>query len=356
MSETAFSTEPGDQLLQDYLRANEETESERQLSVLMSQSADPVIQGIIHYKLQRLSIEYDSVRAAQDLEDIRSEVIVEVLSVLRDLKTDVGAGPIRDFRAYVAAITFRACSEYLRKKRPQRASLKDKARYVLNRSPEFALWQDASGDWLCGLAMWRDQTAGTSGATEPICTSPLLDDPQFGLADGNTLEPRDLIRAILNRAGRPLRFDSLIPLLADASGIKDDALGEGSELIERLPDLRASVATEVEQRIYLERVWEEIKQLPPNQRSALLLNLTDRNGNGVIALLPGIGIASLAEIAAAVDMTVERLAEIWEDLPLNDAAIAQTLGVRRQQVINLRKSARERLARRTRGLLKGTTA
>jgi len=38
-------------------------------------------------------------------------------------------------------------------------------------------------------------------------------------------------------------------------------------------------------------------------------------------------------------------------LPLEDAAIAERLGLTRQQVINLRKSARARLARRMRGLL-----
>jgi len=45
-------------------------------------------------------------------------------------------------------------------------------------------------------------------------------------------------------------------------------------------------------------------------------------------------------------MPVERLASLWNKLPLQDADIALLLGITRQQVINLRKSARERLARR----------
>jgi hypothetical protein len=45
-------------------------------------------------------------------------------------------------------------------------------------------------------------------------------------------------------------------------------------------------------------------------------------------------------------MTSDRLAAIWEELPLDDQAIASILGVTRQQVINLRKSGRERLQRR----------
>jgi hypothetical protein len=45
----------------------------------------------------------------------------------------------------------------------------------------------------------------------------------------------------------------------------------------------------------------------------------------------------------------EKLAEIWNDLPLEDTAIAAVLQVTQQQVINLRKSVRERVARRMRG-------
>jgi hypothetical protein len=45
-------------------------------------------------------------------------------------------------------------------------------------------------------------------------------------------------------------------------------------------------------------------------------------------------------------MTKEEFAEIWNHLPLDDNRIAEILNLTRQQVINLRKSARERLARR----------
>jgi hypothetical protein len=40
---------------------------------------------------------------------------------------------------------------------------------------------------------------------------------------------------------------------------------------------------------------------------------------------------------------------MWESLPLDDTAIADRLNLTRQQVINLRKAARMRLARRMAG-------
>ena len=45
-------------------------------------------------------------------------------------------------------------------------------------------------------------------------------------------------------------------------------------------------------------------------------------------------------------LRAEELAGMWNSLPLDDRGIAERLGITRQQVINLRKSARARLARR----------
>jgi hypothetical protein len=50
-----------------------------------------------------------------------------------------------------------------------------------------------------------------------------------------------------------------------------------------------------------------------------------------------------------LELTGEKFAAIWNELPLEDARIAELLGLTRQQVINARKSGRERLARRLKG-------
>ena len=48
-----------------------------------------------------------------------------------------------------------------------------------------------------------------------------------------------------------------------------------------------------------------------------------------------------------LEMPPGELVRIWNDLPLEDQRIGQRLGLDRQRVINLRKSARERLNRKT---------
>lgn len=115
----------------------------------------------------------------------------------------------------------------------------------------------------------------------------------------------------------------------------------------QIADNRDPISIETERRHQLQRIWAEIKELPPRQRAALLLNLRDEGGRGIVDLWIIIGITTPEAMAQALSMETEQFAQVWKDLPLDDNQIAQLLGLTRQQVINLRKSARERLGRRS---------
>src|SRR5262249_52538998 len=86
--------------------------------------------------------------------------------------------------------------------------------------------------------------------------------------------------------------------------------------------------------------------LPVRQRLALLLNLRDATGAGLLWLMPVAGIATIRQIARALEIPDAEFARLWRDMPLDDATIGARLGCSRQQVINLRMSARKRLANR----------
>ena len=60
-------------------------------------------------------------------------------------------------------------------------------------------------------------------------------------------------------------------------------------------------AWRIEKKMFLQRLWEELTQLPVNQRAALLLNLKDASGFGCITLFPAIGIATIRQLAAALE-------------------------------------------------------
>ncbi|HEU4386152.1 MAG TPA: hypothetical protein VFV34_00035, partial [Blastocatellia bacterium] len=346
------TVEPLDPLLQDYVRSIDDRETAIHLSTLISQHAEPIIRRTIRHKLNLAFDNTESVTDRQELEDLHGDAILEVFSVLRELKHGRRRKNIRDFRGYVATIGYRVCSTYLRKKRPQRASLKDRVRYLLSNRVDLAVWKNESEEWLCGRASWRDHGDQSVVHHLPDCSEVLEERNQIHVgADKFDLE--ELIGDVFSRTGKPVLLDALIAFLVQASGTRDELNEQLDEGLETQLAYGADVSTELEQRLYLERVWVEIAQLPVKQRTALLLNLTDRSGNGVIALLPGVGIASFREIAATLEMTAEQLAAVWGDLPLSDAAIAQRLEVTRQQVINLRKSARQRLMRRTRDFAQG---
>lgn len=345
-----------DALLTPYLCAALESEAETFLTQLLSAHAAPIMAGIIRRQLQVYGAGKNNARS-QEAEDLHGEIVVQLLTRLRDSKLQPGGDEIGDFRGYVAVVTYHACHQYLRQKYPQRWRLKNKLRYLLTHREHFALWESAGREWFCGLATWRKQSQLPARAGQ---LQRLREQPEIlqraGLISGNAqrAELTELVSAIFQTVGVPVEFDELIGVVADLREIKEhhvssrvDEERETSEA--RLPDPRASVATEVEQRSYLQRLWSEILQLPQSQRLALLLNLRDAQ-ESVIALLPLAGVASLREIAAALALPVEELARLWNALPLDDATIAARLGVSRQQVINLRKAARARLGRRMQAL------
>ena len=136
--------------------------------------------------------------------------------------------------------------------------------------------------------------------------------------------------------------------------IKDRPKGadnDDKENAKNSPSKEPRELTQVEMREHLTLLWAEIKVLSVRQRWALLSNLRDEKGNGLISALPQCGIASPLEIAAVLEIEPDKLIEFWDRFPLKDAETADRFGISSQQVINLRKAARERLARRRRKIL-----
>ena len=172
----------------------------------------------------------------------------------------------------------------------------------------------------------------------------------FPKKHGRDVPPVELLTAIFERAAHPVEFERLVALAAEFWQITDSPL-ESVDNPEREPDkesinLTPGVDVLLEQRLYLEKLWSEVCELPVLQRAALLLNLRDAQGGSAIFFIPHLGIASQKQIAEILGLPEQEFSTLWNDLPLDDARIAEMFGVTRQQVINLRKTARERLVRR----------
>ncbi len=342
---TTIETDP---VLLPYLTAQNEYEADVHLTRLLNENIEPLVKNIIGYKL-RVSFNSSS---PQEAEDVFSETIVNLLTHLSELRSN-NQQPIKNFRSYTAVTTYRACSEYLRRKYPQRHSLKNKLRYFLNNQTGFAIWEDDSEELIAGFSRFQHDKTKQATHSEIQNYQDKLNDFERnhllrGSAQGCSLN--DLLTAFFNWTEKPVEIDSLVGIVASLWQIKDvqskNVEEENETALENLADTKSGFANELDQRSYLSRLWNEIKEMSPKHCAALLLNLRDEQNGCVLDLFLFTGIASFKEIAVALGKTEEWLAEIWNGLPLEDALIAKHLELERQQVINLRKTARLRLARK----------
>jgi hypothetical protein len=338
-------SEGSDPLLAPFLGARDEATAESLLAALIHEHADPVIAKILKTKLRVSLNGSQGNEQNQDALDIASELRATLIADLRSVQQDRNKKSIASFPDFVAHKTYSACADYFREKNPRRWRLKNLLRYQLKQNPRFALWKAENNRWYAGLSEWQ----GTAGDSVPGQLSAAIQE-SFAARHADDVTPIELLNAVFARAGRPLEFDRVVALSAEFWRITDSP-SESVDNPEREPDKDLVNSTPgvdllLEQRLYLDQLWQQVCELPVLQRAALLLNLRDAQGGSAIFFIPYLDIASRQQIAEILGLPVAEFLALWNELPLDDARIAEMFGVTRQQVINLRKTARERLLRR----------
>jgi DNA-directed RNA polymerase specialized sigma24 family protein len=336
-----------DPSLLPFLTADDALEEGAALARLNAEQIEPIIKRGVGYKLRLYPFHLDRNLRRPEFDEIYNDIQVRLLKRLRALKQDPAQNQITNLRGYVATVTRNTCDEYLRQRYPLRRSLKDKVRHHLLTHAEFALWEDADHNWLAGLSGWQNGDRVVHGALAD--TGGALRE-QLQSIDVQRLQLHDLITIIFDVARAPLELDQLTALIAGFWGIEDHAVESLDENLWTTLEYQAGVdsdpVTIIEQRQLLQLLWREIGKLPRRQRVALLLNLKNPNGINIITLFPATGIATFEEIAQTLEIPAAEFEQLWADLPLDDLRLAAFLGATRQQVINLRKTARERLLKR----------
>lgn len=311
-----------DPLLETLIGARDEESREAALEVIVMTHAHPTARRVVaRYRST-------SALSTEDAEDIVGTVHLRLVRRLRAL-TIARDEPIERLEDYVATLTYHVIYDHLRRRFPERMRFKNRLRYTLDRDPRFAIWPTQAGI-ICGLSEWKKEPRQVRGELR---------------GDWSALRgqaPADAVASVLRDVNAPILLDDLVRALGEVWHI-GNAMARSDVT---LADLRPGVDSEVEARDFIARLWREILMLPEQQRAALLLNLRDDEGGNAVALLVMLGIATIDAIAAAVGLAPEALAELWNDLPIADQRIGEMLQRTRQQVINLRKSARARLTRR----------
>ncbi|HET9713620.1 MAG TPA: hypothetical protein VFP64_17145 [Pyrinomonadaceae bacterium] len=336
-----------DHLLLQFVEAKDEEQADLWLVTLIDEHAVPIVREILGSSL-RFPLNNNGAASTQDANDLFNDIITNLLSRLRNIRSNRAPGAITDFRGYIAATAYNACNLYLRQKYPRRSRLKNRLRYLLSHDETFALWTNEASGLICGFAQWRNKGA----ASPQRVFAKIRQDPAewiqtAGLASVGIERAQlsNLLSALFQSCGSPLQLDDLVNIVADICYEKDQP-DESLDTMTQLADPTLDFGIVLEQQHMLALLWQEVCELPCRQRLALLLNFKDARGQDLLSLLPYTRTATIEQIAEAIDLPLVEFLRLWNKLPLDDATIAGLLGATRQQVINLRKCARERLERR----------
>ncbi len=334
MSELA----PLDQGLAAYLAARNEAEADDRLGRLLSEVAAPLVARVVRAQLPGTD--------GGDLEDVRSGALLRLTERLRALRGGGEGEPIASFEAYVVTTARNACRAHLRECRPEWTRLSNQIRYLLGHDPALASWRADDGRRLAGLAAWKGRPAAGRERIEKAALALDSEPAEIDLAL--------LLRRLLLARGGPCPVPGLVAQVAELRaleevrsvplGPREGDEGPGLELVSPA----AGPERQLADRRFLEMVWAEVADLPLGQRRALLLNLRDVHGGDLLSMLPTAGIVPGRAIAALLEVEPRELEALWERLPLEDREIGELFDLTQRQVVNLRKSGRERLARRLR--------
>ncbi len=334
-------TGEADPVLGPFLNAPPESAAEHDALRILMGEVTPVIEGVIHGRAGVAA-------AAMEREELFSEAVLQVIRKLQELKSGPPRQPITNFKGYAAVTAFHVVHAHFRRVHPERRRLRNRIRHVVRTSAPFALWQSPSGGFVCGRAGWEgsaeEAAEGDLDRIPPLSPAPAV-------SWNDSVGRAQLARAldhVFDQVRKPVELERLVEAVAELFRLPmTQTQSPSAEHTEKSRvDETASIESSLVYRSALLEVWREVDLLPPRQRMALLLGLRDEHGSAIASLLILLRITTFDDLAAAVELSPEELTALWDQLPLPDLAIAERLGLTRQQVINLRKSARERLGRR----------
>jgi len=337
-----------DARLAEYLSTPDSERARQELGELLAGLASPLVWKILHRQLGGAS---GAARAV--LEDLHGDLLLKLQLQLESARLGEREPPA-SFLDYVAVAAYNAASSYQMARQPERTRLRDRVRYVLRREDRLGSWNGPDRVALCGLAGFRDSGALPDAAGR-LAELARLEVTRSGSGWGTL--PKQVVR-VLERLGGPCELEALVDAFASATGVDDGVLtltdeerGLDGENPRPSAPVPATAQATLEARERLAAVWLEIMELPKNQRVAILLNLRGEGGEAMLEELLATPVVDLAGLARSLDLAEPELAALLPRLPLDDAWIAERLGLDRSQVANLRKSGRLRLARRLRHLL-----
>lgn len=284
----------------------------------------------------------------EEWDDLCQEALERLFCAARRREA-AGEGPIGNLDAYALTVADSVFEDYLRRTRPNWSRLKRRLVYLLDGKAGgtlFARWK-LTADWLGGFARWRglpflptSRYHTLQENRQAFCQQALADH-----APDQTPLP-ELLASLCRWLGTPLEINDLTTRIAALQNLGEPAVlalegGPSDNAPERWlaadsEEMADRILDSLSDEAFCARLWQIIGALPVRQRVALLLGMTR---DELLLLAHG------GALAAALEWPLSTLQALWPSLPLADAAIAPYLDATPKQVANLRKCARERIAR-----------
>ena len=341
-----------DTLLEPFLRAASDHETEKALAELFDQAIEPVLTKF-GKKLRGKAAVWNRGGGKSsdqlDIEDLLSETRLRLIDKLFKLKGDPAMRGIDSIAGYASVTANSARDGLLRKLYPMRTKLSDRVRYVLNGSTNrsgFALWSLNDDENAAGFESWAGSAADKGSVFQSLYSDPGA--VKESALEGSPSRPHlaDMVAAAFHWVGAPIEFDALVSILAVWTDTRDefvslqDTRPDDENPIFDPPDLSPGPRERTDSADDLKRLWVAVLDIKLTWRTAFLLHAH------ITFDFVHFAVTDLQGIAAALEIPADDLARIWDDIPLEDLLIAKRMNLTRQQVINLRRLAREALAKK----------
>ncbi len=331
-----------------FLQARSQREEEQVLFEIV-RSVLPTIRKAISRELARWqwALLQDGSVHPEDPNDICAEAIARLIGQMRALREQGNPARIQNILHYAAGIAQNTVHTVMRRNHPAFRILYDRIMYVLYgryRNYGFAVWNGPlPGERVVGLRTWYGRPPEESDRYGEWRSHPDRLAARWAMFP----DPPTIARFfthLFEWLNHPIRLTDLLSGCARIWAPQIVASGAPSWSVQDLPDVEQESGRKMDYIKFFQDVIREIRSLPLRQRRALLWHWSGTDWC-IIAAYAGCGLLEFADI---LEVEEEELYRIYPHLPLPDRVIAERLGVTQQQVINLRKSALERLRRRLR--------
>lgn len=329
-------------ILEQYLRANGRDEERWR---------EDLIAGIFSTVSKRVSRAWSG--NAEDAKDISLDCIERLWSRVNALKLS-GECPITNLDALVGTIVKHRICDEIRAANPERRRLDREIEHLLNGKLNvsgFSVWEDPrNGSKVGGFEAWNGQNArAVRNPFHNPRSKQSFAKRWLGVPDLQDVDTADLVDAVFNWHNGPMLVDDLVNIVCALKGIErqtilslDMEVGDQT-FVDTIRD-SANIEEEVTSRLAhedtLRQVWMHLKILAVYQLTAICLKLEP---DEFMALT---GVAGLSDLAKALGVSREKLADYAGEVPMPDSKIADILGFEAKQIPSIRKKALQRIERR----------